>query len=266
MDLHSTALSLGGLILSAIIIESGWQRWQSHRRRLRVRLEPVPDSPEPAASASELVSAVRVVPRSGAAMPQDLVPVLDPSPAAIEQQDLFADEVVSMPPVVASAPDIDVVIEPTAAPAQEGLLVDDYIVIHVLPSNTDGWAGEDLLQATRRYGLHFGEMKVFYRHEHPNGQGETLFGMTNAVEPGYFELERMLHQSCLGVSFFQTLPGVQSLAAFDLMLDTARRMAQDLGAQVLDQDYQPLSAQLVEHLRQKVQDYELRRRQQGAKP
>ncbi len=259
MDLHSTALSLGGLVLSAILIESGWQRWQSHRRRLRVRLEPVPDSPEPVVSASELVSAVRVVPRAGA-LSADPIPVLDPAPVAIEQQDLFADEVVRMPPVAA---DTEPVAEPVAEPVEDALRVDDYVVIHVLPMSAGGWSGEDLLQATHRYGLHFGEMKVFYRYEHPNGQGATLFGMTNAVEPGYFDLDSMRQQVCLGVSFFQTLPGVQSLAAFDLMLDTARRLAQDLHAQVLDQDYQPLSAQRVEHLRQKVQDYELRRRQQG---
>ncbi len=259
MDVRSVAFSLGGLALGFVLIESAWHRWQARHGRLRVRLEPVPDVQDIPVQ-GDMVGAVRITRRDSSV---DEVPVLDPESAALEQQDLFADEVVVMPPGAQAA--AAVAAAPEQAQAREPeLVVDDYIVIHVLPRAEAGMSGQLLLQAAVRYGLHFGEMKVFYRHEHPNGHGEVLFGMTHAVEPGYFELDTLARGVCMGVSFFQTLPGVQSIAAFDLMIDTARRLAQDLDAQLFDQDYHPLSPQLLEHLREKVQDYERgRRRQQG---
>ena len=188
---------------------------------------------------------------------------------AAEQQDLFADEPIAPPPQRrntagrAQALYGSTVVEPVqpviAAPAEKKQIdIEQVIALHVV-SRAHPFNGEDLLRSVLSYGLRYGDMAIFHRHEQPSGQGRVLFSMAKAVEPGTFDLETMTGEEVPGVSFFMGLPGVNSITAYDIMVDTARRLATELQGDVLDEHQQPLTRQLVEHYRERVQEFERRR-------
>lgn len=205
----------------------------------------------------------------------DHIPVLL-TPAAVqpaletaEQQDMFADEPIMLPPSRKPEPSRASVlyeksiepVRPVAVAAVEEkphVDVQDVIALHVV-ARQSLFNGEDLLRSILAYGLRFGEMSIFHRHEQPTGQGRILFSMAKAVEPGTFDLEAMTGEEIPGVSFFLSLPGINSIHAYDIMVDTVKRLATDLNGEVLDEQQQVLTRQLIEHYRERVQEFERRR-------
>jgi len=130
----------------------------------------------------------------------------------------------------------------------------DYVIVYVVPSHVP-FDGERLLKCALSYGLRFGEMSMFHRHEHPNGHGEVLFSMARADDVGAFDLEAMTGEYIPGLTLFMALPSQQPALAYDMMIDTARRIAAELHGEVLDQNQNPLNRQLVEHYREDVLEY-----------
>lgn len=190
-------------------------------------------------------------------------------PLEAEQRDLFADEPIAPPPdrrqlssraqALYETPAVEPV-RPVAKEALEKPVLDieQVIALHVV-ARVHSFNGEDLLRCVLSYGLRFGDMSIFHRHEQPSGQGRVLFSMAKAVEPGTFALESMTGEDIPGVTFFLGLPGVNSITAYDIMVDTARRLATELQGDVLDENQQPLTRQLVDHYRERVQEFERRR-------
>ncbi|MFP4336067.1 MAG: cell division protein ZipA, partial [Wenzhouxiangella sp.] len=93
--------------------------------------------------------------------------------------------------------------------------------------------GSELLDAAVKAGLTFGEMSIFHRlHE---GDERPVFSMANLTPPGHFDASAWNVFDTPGVALFVTLPGpVSALDAWDAMLATARRIAELLDAEVLD--------------------------------
>lgn len=198
--------------------------------------------------------------------------------AGVEQHDMFAHEPIAPPPkkgeyaasahsgktnrasILYETPVIEPVRSVASPLPEEKTHVDvqDVICMHVV-SGAHAFNGEDLLRAILAYGLRFGEMSIFHRHEQATGQGRILFSMAKAVEPGIFDLEAMTGEEIPGVSFFLSLPGVNSIHAYDIMVDTAKRLATELQGHILDEQQQPLTRQLIEHYREQVQEFERRR-------
>jgi len=190
-------------------------------------------------------------------------------PFEAEQHDLFAGEPIAPPPdrrhtasraqALYETPAVEPVRPVAKAPVDKPVLeIEQVIALHVV-ARAHPFNGEDLLRCVLSYGLRFGEMSIFHRHEQPSGQGRVLFSMAKAVEPGTFALETMTGEEIPGVSFFLGLPGVNSITAYDIMVDTARRLATELQGDLLDENQQPLTRQLVEHYRERVQEFERRR-------
>ncbi len=186
-----------------------------------------------------------------------------------EQQDMFADDLIAPPPdrkhtasraqALYGATSTVEPVRPVAESVEKmPLEIEQVIALHVV-CREHPFNGEDLLRAVLSYGLRFGDMSIFHRHEQPSGQGRVLFSMAKAVEPGIFDLETMTGEEIPGVSFFLGLPGVSSITAYDIMIDTARRLAVELQGDVLDEQQQPLTRQLVDHYRERVQEFERRR-------
>lgn len=138
--------------------------------------------------------------------------------------------------------------------------VEKLISLHVTARNS-GFAGRQLLELLLQYGLRFGEMSIFHRHEFPTGQGVVLFSVAQAREPGTFDLDALARDLVPGVSLFMTLPGYKSLSAYDLMVDTARRLAHDLEGELLSQDLLPVTTEQLETWRNEVIDFERHRLQ-----
>jgi len=136
---------------------------------------------------------------------------------------------------------------------------EEVIVVHVM-GGSERLAGKALLQSALDAGLRFGEYNIFHRYESAAHDARAMFSMANAVEPGVFDLDAMEGQSYVGVSFFLMLPGpANSRQALDTMIEAARRVATAVNGELHDQQHSVLTAQTVEHLRQRVMEFERRR-------
>ncbi len=137
--------------------------------------------------------------------------------------------------------------------------VDEVLVISVISRDEGGFKGPALLQNILESGLRFGEMDIFHRHESMAGHGEVLFSMANAVKPGIFDLDDIDHFSTRAVSFFLGLPGPRHpKQAFDVMVAAARKLAHELNGELKDDQRSVLTAQTIEHYRQRIVEFERR--------
>lgn len=253
------------LIAAALLLLNG-----ARKRRLTMKIEPVPPQRlDTTPERSEILGEVRVRERGdttsevAAAEPKPIpAPVVAesavpeqpsapetvetaPAPAKLSQADLFPEDI--QPPQVPAADPLD-----SAAP---DLAIDRVVSVHVMAS-AQLMQGRKLLELLLQFGLRYGDMQIFHRHEHPAGQGDILFSMAQAVEPGTFNIDTLERDLVPGVSFFMSLPGVKSTLSYDLMIDTARRLAQELQADLLDSHSQPLTSAVLEQWRDEVVAYE----------
>ncbi len=177
--------------------------------------------------------------------------------AAEREPDLFAesdDEVVVDNSSRNSAP-----ASSASTPARELPPMEEVLVISVISRDEGGFKGPALLQNILESGLRFGEMDIFHRHESMAGHGEVLFSMANAVKPGVFDLDDIDHFSTRAVSFFLGLPGPRHpKQAFDVMVAAARKLSHELNGELKDDQRSVLTAQTIEHYRQRIVEFERR--------
>ncbi|MDH0729538.1 cell division protein ZipA [Pseudomonas sichuanensis] len=177
--------------------------------------------------------------------------------AAEREPDLFAesdDEV-----VVDNSSRNSTAASSASAPARELPPMEEVLVISVISRDEGGFKGPALLQNILESGLRFGEMDIFHRHESMAGHGEVLFSMANAVKPGVFDLDDIDHFSTRAVSFFLGLPGPRHpKQAFDVMVAAARKLSHELNGELKDDQRSVLTAQTIEHYRQRIVEFERR--------
>lgn len=104
-------------------------------------------------------------------------------------------------------------------------------------------AGYELLQAVLSAGLRFGEGNLFHRHQHSNGQGTVMCSLAAATDKGVFDLQNIGAFTVRGLCLFMHAsgnPGIDE-ERFDIMLDTAKTLSDDLDTHLLDDRRQPLS-------------------------
>ncbi len=203
----------------------------------------------------------RLIRREPQIAPDITMPTPAPPPSRIEQADMFGG--IEMPAgEPAAAREIrerGELPRRTEKPAKpKPAAPEEVIVVHVLggPGRLNGSA---LLQSVLACGMRFGEYNIFHRYESAAHDALAIFSMASAVEPGVFDLDAMEEQSFVGVSFFLMLPGpANSRQALDLMIEAARRVATDGNGALHDQQHSVLTPQTVEHLRQRVMEYERR--------
>ncbi len=262
--------------LAAMLMMNG-----ARKRRLKVKIEPVPtERLDNTPVRSEILSEVRIRERADALrlenekidaplaatesvpaaahvheavheaaaaeqMVEQVIEVTAPPVVKLSQADLFPEEIVA--PKVPAAESLET--------STQDLAIDRVFSIHVM-ATTQLFEGRQLLELLLQYGLRFGDMDIFHRHEHPTGQGDILFSMAQAVEPGTFNIDSLSRDLVPGVSFFMSLPGKKSTLAFDLMIDTARRLAYELQADLLDANSQVLTQAELDQWREAVVSYE----------
>lgn len=119
-----------------------------------------------------------------------------------------------------------------------------------------GFDGSDLVKAFSAEGLEFGRFGAFHSLDE---RRRSRFLVASLVEPGSFEIEKMHELRCPGVSMFMVLPGPREpLAALDGMFVCARRLAERLDAEVLDDKGNALTMQQTGWLREQVVEYHRR--------
>ena len=129
--------------------------------------------------------------------------------------------------------------------------------LNVVARAEQGFSGDDVLRTLLGCGLRFGDMDFFHLSEIDGGAPTIQFSVANMMQPGVFDLDDMEVLSTKGLMFFVTLPGPADMTrAFDLMLQTAQTVAENLGGDVLDETRSVLTKQYVERARQAIREFE----------
>ena len=107
--------------------------------------------------------------------------------------------------------------------------------------------------AVKQQGLTFGDMSIFHQLDDSEHQ-ERLFSLINMVEPGVFDVETIDSLTTPGVSLFMQIPQHSSaLACWDKMLQCAQNIADQLGAELMDQSRKSLTNAHVQTCRQELE-------------
>ncbi len=138
------------------------------------------------------------------------------------------------------------------------------IVLHVTAGQGYVFTGPPLMDALERVGLQHGMHDIFHHMIDAHSGPTPLFSVANMLEPGTFDLRTVDQLETPGVVLFLQLPGpFDGLTAFEKMLETARRLEDQLGGQLLDRQRCDLTGQAVEHLREELREYRRRARLAG---
>lgn len=133
------------------------------------------------------------------------------------------------------------------------------IILHVAAKSPNVFGGTELLKAFSDVGLEYDKSQIFYRYTQRFSEKRILFGVVNIVNPGTFDLDRMKDLRTPGVSLFLRLPApVESLKAFNIMLDCAQTLATFLHAEVHDESHSAITKQTIDHMREEIQLHSLR--------
>jgi cell division protein ZipA len=135
----------------------------------------------------------------------------------------------------------------------------EVIVLNVMAREGYIFHGEDLMPCLLTSGLKFGEMAIFHQRLGNDSRGPVIFSVANILNPGTFDLNDMANFTTVGVSMFLALPSpINNLEAFELMLKTARHLCATLDGEMKDDHRNVMTAQTIEHYRQRIRDFELR--------
>lgn len=130
------------------------------------------------------------------------------------------------------------------------------VVLHVTAGRGYLFTGPALIDALERIGLRHGMHDIYHWMVAPSSGGTPMFSVANMLEPGHFDLEKADTMETPGVAMFMQLPApFDGLTAFEHMLETARRLADELDGQLLDAQRCDLTAQAIEHIREDLREY-----------
>ena len=145
---------------------------------------------------------------------------------------------------------------PSTTPQTNGATPDDddVITIWIVAKPDDVFDGDALLQAFLANGLECGADRVFRKFD-PHTEG-PWFTVANGIEPGSFDVSDSAALATPCVVMLLPLAGVRDPAgAFDDMLEVAQDVGITLGGELKDERRSDMSAQTIEHYRQRVREF-----------
>ena len=133
----------------------------------------------------------------------------------------------------------------------------DVYVINLVARPNQQLMGRDLIRALTEAEFSFGDMDIFHRYQNAGAQGEPLFSLINMVKPGTFNPNAMSEFSTPGVSIFMQLPKPgMAKNQFNLMVQAAENMAENLDGLLLDAERRPLSPDYLARCREQLRDFD----------
>ncbi len=146
-------------------------------------------------------------------------------------------------------------VEPEAQDQQDEAQL-EVIVLNVHCAGEEAFVGTKLFDSMQQNGLLYGEMDIFHRHNDLSGTGKVLFSVANMMHPGTLKHDDPAEFSTKGISFFMTLPCYGDPEQnFKLMLKTAQQIADDLGANVLDDARNLMTPNRLDAYRAQIQAF-----------
>lgn len=148
----------------------------------------------------------------------------------------------------------------TTKPTKANSNLQFIIVLRVIANGQQKFAGSDIFAVLEDLGLNYGDMRIFHHY----GVGEmkvkkAVFSVANLVEPGIFDPKEREYFTTPGLAFFMQLPGpLGGRVAFELMLNTAQRVADVLEGSLIDEREQLLTAETTAELRDRIAQFEHR--------
>lgn len=269
MDIKDWILIGGGGLLAAVIVHGLWLAWRSRRETLKVEIDPnIPkeDVDELELLRGELPNGgarvlLRTMQRKGVPTEQGSLDLDAPPPIVAERQLPRARR-----ELVAERPKVVAARNPTSPrrpvqryrPEVEPNSPSELVVVNVIAREGQAFAGNLLLDVLLRNALKFGDMNIFHRIE--PATKVVQFSLASATEPGTFDLSAMDAFTTRGVSLFMRLPGPEHpIATFDDMLGVARDIAAALDGDLKDEHKSVMTAQNVEHYRQRIAEFSRKR-------
>lgn len=147
--------------------------------------------------------------------------------------------------------------EPTL---EEDRAPDEVFVVNVVAPKGEVFVGPAVKDAILGAGLRYGSHKIFHQHQHSGGEGPVQFSLVNMVKPGVFDLNKFDELETPGLSLFMTLPSeADNIKAYDALIASARRIAEELGGELRDEQHSTLTHQTIEHNRARVSEYQRKR-------
>ncbi len=141
------------------------------------------------------------------------------------------------------------------APAQEEKLV----ILHVAARSPNTFDGKGILRLTKELELEHDAMHIFSKNIERYSGVQSLYSIVNMVKPGTFDIDNMDQFETPGISFVMHLPGPEEgLRAFNIMLEAAKKFAERLNGDLLDETRTRISPQSIAHLQEDIQLFSLK--------
>ncbi|HLR17385.1 MAG TPA: cell division protein ZipA [Alcanivoracaceae bacterium] len=192
-------------------------------------------------------------------------PAPTPAPAPVAPQPVEPAPVAAAPSAPTPQPTAPRAEQPAPKPAAKAAKKplqqepSEVIAVHLVAPKGYSFGGEGILQLFTSHGLVFGDMNIFHAYGEGKEANTVQFSMANAVEPGVFNYDTLEQDDFVGFTFFLALPGPQRpLGALDEMLSVVTSLAKKLGAEMKDEHRSVLTQQTMEHLRERVREFERR--------
>ena len=134
------------------------------------------------------------------------------------------------------------------------------IMLYVLAKPETTFGGQEILSILEDLGFKYGKMKIFHHY----GIGDikldqAVFSVANLVEPGIFEPQRMTDFATPGLVLFMRLPGpFGGRVGFELMLNSAQKMAEVLEGVIKDERHNAVTQKTITSLRDRIANFEQR--------
>jgi len=147
-------------------------------------------------------------------------------------------------------------------PSSDDESAQEVLVMHLMANKGETVTGDNLLNTILGVGFRYGAMKIFHRHLLDDGSGPVLFSMANLLNPGTFDLNTIRQLQIPGVTLFMALDDIEEpVEAFDIMIKAIDVMATALELNVMDESRSSMTAQTIDHYRQRARDVSFRRGQ-----
>jgi cell division protein ZipA len=147
-----------------------------------------------------------------------------------------------------------------AEPRRGGAGSDLIIVLNVASEPGSPFAGAEVRAALESVDMRFGDMNIYHHFGIGDSRSERpVFSVANMLEPGTFDPARMDDFTTPGLVMFLRLPGpLDPRVAFELMLNTGQRLAEELGGELRDETRSVLGAQTIAHIRERISEFNRR--------